>query len=159
MDVARYADSSGFETDFYFKDAWRYRDYVVKSFNDDKPYDRFVQEQIAGDELWPDDLALDGTYDIPEDKLEHLEARVGTGLYTIGPQFHENNMDGKKLNNEAFSDAADLTGAAFMGITMGCARCHNHKFDPITQRDYYSLEAIFAGRARKSKFQSLTGWR
>ena len=144
LDVARYADSSGFETDFYFKDAWRYRDYVIKSFNDDKPYDRFVQEQIAGDELWPDDLALDGTYDIPDDKLEHLEARVGTGIYTFGPQFHENNMDGKKLNNEAFSDAADLTGAAFMGVTMGCARCHNHKFDPITQRDYYSLEAIFA---------------
>ena len=145
LDVARYADSSGFETDFYFKDAWRYRDYVIKSFNDDKPYDRFVQEQIAGDELWPDDLALDGTYDIPEGKLEHLEARVGTGLYTIGPQFHENNMDGKKLNNEALSDSADITGAAFMGITIGCARCHNHKFDPITQKDYYSLEAIFAG--------------
>jgi hypothetical protein len=145
LDVVRYADSSGFETDFYFKDAWRYRDYVIKSLNDDKPYDRFVQEQIAGDELWPDDLALDGTYNIPEEKLEHLEARVGTGVYTFGPQFHENNMDGKKLNNENLSDAADLTGAAFMGITMGCARCHNHKFDPITQRDYYSLEAIFAG--------------
>lgn len=144
LDVVRYADSSGYETDFYYKDAWRYRDYVIKSLNEDKPYDRFVQEQVAGDELWPDDLALDGTYNIPADKLEHLEARIGTGVYTLGPQIHESNMDGKKLSHETLTDAADLTGAAFMGITVGCARCHNHKFDPITQRDYYSLQAIFA---------------
>jgi cytochrome c553 len=145
LDAVRYADSSGYETDFYYKDAWRYRDYVVKSFNEDKPYDRFVQEQVAGDELWPDDLALDGTFQIPTEKLEHLEAHVGTGVYTLGPQVHESNMDGKKLNYESLTDAADLTGAVFMGITMGCARCHNHKFDPITQRDYYSLQAVFAG--------------
>jgi hypothetical protein len=118
---------------------------VIKSFNEDKAYDRFVQEQVAGDELWPDDLALEGTYAIPEEKLEHLEARLGTGVYTLGPQLHESNMDGKKLNNETFIDSADLTGAVFMGVTMGCARCHNHKFDPFTQRDYYSLQAIFAG--------------
>ena len=145
LDAVRYADSSGYETDFYYKDAWRYRDYVIKSFNEDKPYDRFVQEQVAGDELWPDDLALDGTYVIPPEKLEHLEAQLGTGVYTLGPQIHESNMDGKKLTYESLTDAADLTGAVFMGITMGCARCHNHKFDPITQRDYYSLQAIFAG--------------
>ena len=64
--MARYADSGGYETDMYFRNAWRYRDYVVKSFNDDKPYDRFVQEQIAGDEIWPDDLALDGSYVMPK---------------------------------------------------------------------------------------------
>lgn len=144
LDVARYADSGGFETDVYYRNAWRYRDYVVKSFNDDKPYNVFVQEQIAGDELWPDDLALNGNYTIAPDKVKHLEALTGTGLYTLGPQVHESNMDGKKIRNETYSDWVDTTGAAFMGLTFGCARCHDHKFDPITQHDYYALQAIFA---------------
>ena len=129
----------------YFRNAWRYRDYVVKSFNDDKPYDRFVQEQIAGDEIWPDDLALDGSYVMPKQKLAHLEARIGTGLYTLGPQIHESNMDGKKLDYERLTDWADTTGSVFLGLTLGCARCHDHKFDPISQRDYYGLQAVFAG--------------
>jgi hypothetical protein len=101
LDVARYADSGGFETDVYYRNAWRYRDYVVKSFNDDKPYNIFVQEQIAGDELWPDDLALNGNYIIAPEKLKHLEALTGTGLYTLGPQIHESNMDGKKAKSSA----------------------------------------------------------
>ncbi len=145
LDVARYADSGGYETDMYFRNAWRYRDYVVKSFNDDKPYDRFVQEQIAGDEIWPDDLALDGSYVMPKQKLEHLEARIGTGLYTLGPQIHESNMDARKLDYERLTDWADTTGSVFLGLTLGCARCHDHKFDPISQADYYGLQAIFAG--------------
>lgn len=145
LDVARYADSGGYETDMYFRNAWRYRDYVVKSFNDDKPYDRFVQEQIAGDELWPDDLALAGTYVMPAEKLKHLEARIGTGLYALGPQVHESNMDGRKLDYERLTDWADTTGSVFLGLTLGCARCHDHKFDPISQRDYYNLQAVFAG--------------
>ena len=145
LDVARYADSGGFETDIYFRNAWRYRDYVVKSFNDDKPYSRFVQEQIAGDEIWPDDLSLSGSYVMAKEKLEHLEARIGTGLYTLGPQIHESNMDAKKLDNERLTDWTDTTGAVFLGLTIGCARCHDHKFDPISQRDYYGLQAVFAG--------------
>jgi len=145
LDVARYADSGGFETDIYFRNAWRYRDYVVKSFNDDKPYSRFVQEQIAGDEIWPDDLSLSGSYVMAKEKLEHLEARIGTGMYTLGPQIHESNMDAKKLDNERLTDWADTTGAVFLGLTIGCARCHDHKFDPISQRDYYGLQAVFAG--------------
>ena len=145
LDVARYADSGGFETDIYYRNAWHYRDYVVKSFNDDKPYNVFVQEQIAGDELWPDDLALNGNYTIAPEKRRHLEALTGTGLYTLGPQIHESNMDGKKIRYETLADWVDTTGAAFMGLTIGCARCHDHKFDPITQRDYYGLQAIFAG--------------
>src|SRR5581483_6409350 len=144
LDVARYADSGGYETDIYFRNAWRYRDYVIKSFNDDKPYNTFVQEQIAGDELWPDNLDLDGTYQIPKEKLRHLEARIGTGLYTFGPEVHESNMDAKKLQYEKLTDWVDTTGAAFLGLTFGCARCHDHKFDPITQRDYYRLQAVFA---------------
>ena len=144
LDVARYADSGGYETDMYFRNAWRYRDYVVQSFNDDKPYDRFVQEQIAGDELWPDDLSLAGSYVMPREKIDHLAARIGTGLYALGPQIHESNMDGKKLDYERLTDWADTTGSVFMGLTLGCARCHDHKFDPISQRDYYALQAVFA---------------
>ena len=94
LDVVRYADSTGFEADLPYLNAWRYRDYVIKSFNDDKPYDRFVQEQIAADELWPDDQANTGTYAMPLKKLEHLEARVGTGLYAFGPKIGESEMDG-----------------------------------------------------------------
>ena len=145
LDAARYADSGGYETDIYYRNAWRYRDYVVDSFNDDKPYDRFVQEQIAGDELWPDDLALDGTYKVPKEKLKHLEARIATGLYTLGPQFHESNLEAAKRQYEWLTDCADTTASVFMGLTMACARCHDHKFDSITQRDYYALQAVFAG--------------
>ena len=145
LDVARYADTGGYETDIYFRNAWRYRDYVVKSFQDDKPYDRFVQEQIAADELWPDDLTLDGSYIMPEAKTRHMEARLGTGFYCLGPQIHESNMDGKKLDYERLTDWVDTTASVFMGLTLGCARCHDHKFDPFSQRDYFGLQAIFAG--------------
>ena len=147
LDVARYADSGGYETDIYHRNAWRYRDYVVKSFNDDKPYDRFVQEQIAGDEIWPDNLDLDPrrVYTIPEDKLRHLEARIGTGFYTLGPRVHESALDAKRLAYETMTDWVDTTASAFMGVTLACARCHEHKFDPFTQEDYFSLQAVFAG--------------
>ena len=156
LDVARYADSGGYETDIYYRNAWRYRDYVVKSFNEDKPYDRFVQEQIAGDELWPDDLALAGSYEIPAHKKQHLEARLATGLYTLGPQVHESNMDAPKLRYETLTDWVDTTGAAFMGLTLGCARCHDHKFDPLTQKDYYAMQAIFAG-SKEVEIPLITG--
>ncbi len=156
LDVARYADSGGYETDMYFRNAWRYRDYVVKSFNDDKPYDQFVQEQIAGDEIWPDDLALDGSYGMPAEKLAHLEARIGTGLYALGPQIHESNMDAGKLDYERLTDWADTTGSVFLGLTFGCARCHDHKFDPISQRDYYSLQAVFAS-SRETEIPLVNG--
>ena len=134
----------GFEGDVDYPNAWRYRDYVIKSFNDDKPYDRFVQEQIAADELWPDRQEGDGTFSPPLKNLERLEARVGTGLYAFGPQIQESQMDGPKLRHEWLTDAVDTTGAAFLGLTLECARCHNHKFDPIPQKDYYGLQAIFA---------------
>jgi len=149
LDVARYADTGGFETDIYYANAWRYRDYVIQSFNDDKPYDRFVEEQIAGDELWPDNLELAGGLEIPAEKQKHLEARIGTGLYTIGPTYHEAALHGEQLRYEWLTDAVDTTGEAFLGLTMGCARCHDHKFDPLSQRDYYRMMAIFAGSEAK----------
>ena len=145
LDVARYADTGGFETDIYFPNAWRYRDYVIESFNEDKPYDRFVHEQIAGDELWMDDLEARGGYDIPAEKQERLEARIGTGMYTIGPIYHEAALDGRQLRYEWLTDVVDTTGLAFLGLTVGCARCHDHKFDPVSQRDYHRMMALFAG--------------
>jgi hypothetical protein len=145
LDVVRYADTGGFETDMYYRNAWRYRDYVIKSFNDDKPYDRFVQEQIAGDELWPDDLELAGGYDVPPEKLKHLDAKIATGLYTVGTTYHEAALNGAQLRYEWLSDAVDTTGEAFLGLTLACSRCHDHKFDPLTQRDYHRMMAIFAG--------------
>lgn len=145
LDVVRYADTGGFETDIYFPNAWRYRDYVIQSFNEDKPYDRFVQEQIAGDELFPGDLDLNGGFAIPVDKLKTLDAKIATGLYTIGPAYHEAALFGGQVRYEWLTDAVDTTAEAFLGLTLGCARCHNHKFDPLTQRDYHSMMAIFAG--------------
>ncbi len=127
LDLVRYGDTSGFEQDPYLLDAWRYRDYVIDSFNADKPYDRFVQEQIAGDEFWPDDP----------------EARVGTGYFTVGTN-RDMLYKVEDINRvEQLTDFVDTTSSVFLGLTVGCARCHDHKFDPISQRDYYRMQAIF----------------
>jgi len=144
LDVVRYADSGGYETDVLYRNAWRYRDYVVKSFNEDKPYDQFVQEQVAGDEIWPDNLDLYGKPHITPEQQKHLEARIGTGMYTFGPMIHESNMEADKIRYEWLTDWVDTTGAAFLGLTLGCARCHDHKFDPISQRDYFAMQSLFA---------------
>jgi mono/diheme cytochrome c family protein len=145
LDVVRYADTGGYETDVLFPNAWRYRDYVIKSFNEDKPYDVFIKEQIAADEIWPDNLDLEGSYDLPESKRLNLERRIGTSLYTLGALPVENTFFGDQYRAEWQGDSVDVTGAAFLGLTLHCARCHDHKFDPISQRDYYRLSAIFAG--------------
>ena len=146
LDVARYADSGGYETDIYYRNAWRYRDYVVKSFNDNMPYNQFVQEQIAGDEIWPDNLDLDPrrVYAVSDEKRRHLQARIATGLFTLGPRVHESGLDAKRLAYETLTDWVDTAASAFLGITLGCARCHAHKFDPFTQEDYFAMQAIFA---------------
>ena len=127
LDVARYADSGGFETDIFNGHAY-FRDYVIRSFNADKPFDRFVREQVAGDELYPDDA----------------DARLATSFFTIGPVLQESGMVPGKLEYDQMTDAADTTGSAFLGLTIGCARCHDHKYDPISQREYYGLQALFA---------------
>jgi hypothetical protein len=145
LDLVRYADTSGFETDHFFPNAWRYRDYVIESFNKDKRYDTFVQEQIAADEIWPDNLELEGTQYLPKTKDENVKRRIGTSLYTIGSFPIEFTYYGDQQRAEWESDAVDVTGAAFLGLTIGCARCHDHKFDPIRQRDYYSLASFFSG--------------
>jgi hypothetical protein len=129
LDVVRYADSAGFELDSFYDHAARYRDYVIRSLNNDKPFDRFILEQIAADELWPDDENL----------------RYATGMLTIGPFHYEGGIARPEVARyERLTDLADTTGTAFLGLTVGCARCHSHKYDPISQKDYFGLQAILA---------------
>src|SRR6266404_1867027 len=127
LDLARYAESEGFKADEIRPNAWRYRDYVIKSFNNDKPYDRFIKEQIAGDELWPDDP----------------DARVATAFNRHYPD-ESNARNLMQRRQEILNDITDTTSAVFMGLTVACARCHDHKYDPIRQSDYYRLQAFFA---------------
>ncbi len=149
LDLVRYADTSGFETDHFFVTAWRYRDYVIKAFNTDKPYDTFVKEQIAADELWSTNMDLEGTLKLPKEKEENVNRRIGTSLFTIGSFPIEFTYYGDQYRAEWQADAVDTVGAAFLGLTVGCARCHDHKFDPITQRDYYRMNALFAGSVER----------
>ena len=126
LDVARYADSNGLDENIAFGNAWRYRDYVIKCFNADKPIDQFFVENIAGD-LIPD---------------SSLESITGTGFLVLGAKVLAE-PDREKLVMDTIDEQLDTIGKAFMGMTMGCARCHDHKFDPIKQVDYYALAAIF----------------
>jgi hypothetical protein len=149
LDLVRYADTSGFETDHFFTTAWRYRDWVIKSFNDDKRYDTFVQEQIAADELWSTNMDLEGTLKLPKEKEENVNRRIGTSLFTLGSFPIEFTYYGDQFRAEWQADAIDTVGAAFLGLTVACARCHDHKFDPISQRDYYRMTALFAGSVER----------
>ncbi len=127
LDVVRYADSSGFANDYERGNTWRYRDYVVRSFNDDKPYDRFIKEQIAGDELDPKD---------PE-KL------IATGMLRMGP-WELTGMEVPKIARQRFlDDVTNAVGETFLSHSLQCARCHDHKFDPVPTHDYYSMQACF----------------
>src|SRR5881394_3314506 len=127
LDLARYAESEGFKADEIRPNAWRYRDYVIKSFNSDKPYDRFIKEQIAGDELQPGDP----------------DARVATAFNRHYPD-ESNARNLMQRRQEILNDMTDTTTGVFMGLTVACARCHDHKYDPIRQSDYYRLQAFFA---------------
>ena len=143
LNVVGYADSRT-DTDDYHPNAWRYRDYVIKSFNEDKPYDRFVQEQIAGDELFPNNLELEGFYDLSPEKLEHLEAWIGTTIFALGPAGGEAELDAEATRYRWLTRVADKTASSFLGLTLKCARCHDHRSDPFSQEDYFRLQAIFA---------------
>ncbi len=143
LNVVGYADSRT-DTDDYHPNAWRYRDYVIKSFNEDKPYDRFVQEQIAGDELFPNNLELEGFYDLSPEKLEHLEAWIGTTIFALGPGGGEAELDAEAARYRWLTRVVDKTASSFLGLTLECARCHDHRSDPFSQQDYFRLQAIFA---------------
>lgn len=126
LDLVRYAESDGYNQDAYRPTVWRYRDYVIRSFNEDKPYDQFVREQLAGDEIAPDDP----------------ETLIATA-YLRHPVYEYNLRDVRGQWEVILTDMTDTTGEVFLGLSMGCARCHNHKFDPILQKDYYRLRAFF----------------
>ena len=129
LDVVRFAESDGYEYDMHRPDSYRYRDYVVQSFNDDKPYNEFIREQLAGDEIDPSNQTL----------------LIASGFNRLGPlRKNAGNQDVASSRNEVLTETTNIIGAAFLGLTVGCARCHDHKFDPIRQSDYYRLQAHFA---------------
>ena len=131
LDVARFAESSGGGRTLLFKDAWRYRDYVIEAFNANVPFDRFIREQLAGDLL---------PAATPEEQRRQLTA---TAFLSLGPTNYEE-QDKQQLRFDVIDEQIDTIGKAFMGQTIGCARCHDHKFDPIPQRDYYAMAGILA---------------
>jgi len=148
LDVVRYADTGGYEADLVYTKAWRFRDYVIGALNDDKPFDRFIQEQVAGDELWPDEPV----------------AALGSAMYSVGPALADSAMVTGQLEYDWLTDATDTTGEAFLGLTLGCARCHDHKYDPIRQSEYFAMQAIFAasdrpypGKVRLNRIKALNG--
>ncbi len=127
LDVVRFAETDGFKVDRLRPEAWRYRDYVIRSFNNDLPYDRFLSQQLAGDELEPN----------------NPDALIATGFYRL-PHEEVNGSNYRMIRQDILDDITDVFGATFLGLTFGCARCHDHKFDPLTQKDYFRLQAFFA---------------
>ncbi|MDX2037448.1 MAG: DUF1549 domain-containing protein [Isosphaeraceae bacterium] len=127
LDLVRYAESDGYRADHYRPEAWHYRDYVIRSFNEDKPYDRFLREQIAGDELYPGDS----------------DASIALGYLRHGI-YEYNNRDARTQWATILGDVTDTTADVFLGLGLQCAKCHDHKFDPLLQVDYYRLQAFFA---------------
>ncbi len=146
LDVARYADSNGLDENVAFGNAWRYRDYVINAFNRDKPYDQFLTEQLAGD-LLPrtDDIAV---------RHERLTA---LGFLTIGPKLLAE-PDKVKLEMDMIDEQIETFGRAFLGATFGCARCHDHKFDPVPTDDYYALAAIFKSTQTMDDLKTIAKW-
>ncbi len=135
LDVVRFAETEGYEYDRAIPDAWRYRDYVIDSLNSDKPFERFITEQIAGDEIAPDDP----------------ECLTATTFHRLGPvRRNAGNPDIALSRNEVLTERTDILGAVFLGMTVGCARCHNHKLEPITQKDYYRLQAYLAATEERN---------
>ncbi len=145
LDVARYADSNGLDENVCHANAWRYRDYVVAAFNSDKPFDRFVIEQLAGD-LLP----------FTNEAQQH-EQLIATGFLGIGPKVIAE-TDEAKMRMDIIDEQLDTTGRAFLGLTLGCARCHDHKFDPIETADYYGLAGIFKSTQSMRKYTKLAEW-
>lgn len=140
LDLTRYADSDGYNADGTRPNIWRYRDYVIASFNQDKPFDRFVREQVAGDELWPD----------------RNEALIATGFLRNFPdEINARDLNLKK--QEVANDLTDTVSSVFLGTTLGCAQCHDHKFDKISQKEYYQFQAFFVNASWNDDVKAIDG--
>ena len=146
LDVARYADSNGLDENLVYKNAFRYRDYVIASFNEDKPFNQFLQEQIAGDLLPP-----------TTDLKQQFARWTATGFLSLGAKMLAED-DPKKMEMDIVDEQLDTTARAFMGLTVGCARCHDHKFDPIPTKDYYALAGIFKSSKTMEHFNVVAKW-
>ena len=138
LDVARFAESDGFEHDKVRKEAWRYRDWVIKSLNEDMPYDQFIRWQIAGDELAPD----------------NPDARLATGFLVAGPDMPDINLPEERRHN-VLNEMTSTVGSAILGLAFNCAQCHDHKYDPVSQADFYRTRAFFSNMAIAPKNRSL----
>ncbi|MFN9720304.1 MAG: DUF1549 domain-containing protein, partial [Planctomycetota bacterium] len=147
LDVVRYADSNGLDENIAHGNAWRYRNYVIRSLNADKPYDQFLREQIAGD------LMQDPTID----ETTRHDRLIATGFLSMGPKVLAEG-DETKLQMDILDEQLDTLGRAFMGMTFGCARCHNHKFDPNTQADYYAMAGIFQSTRTMESLKRIAKW-
>ena len=145
LDVVRYADSNGLDENAAHANAWRYRDYVVTSFNADKPFDQFVIEQIAGD-LLP-----------TKGEAARREQRIATGFLSLGPKVLAE-PDKMKMEMDIIDEQIDTLGKALLGLTLGCARCHDHKFDPIPTADYYALAGIFKSTKTMDSLKTIAKW-
>jgi hypothetical protein len=146
LDVARYADSNGVDENLVYTQAWRYRDYVIRALNQDKPIDRFIQEQIAGDLLSP----------LPNDPDDY-DRIIATGYLSLGPKMLAED-DPVKQELDVIDEQVDTLGKTFLGLTIGCARCHDHKFDPISTADYYSMASIFKSTKTMLNYQNMAEW-
>lgn len=148
LDVARYADSNGLDENLAYVNAFRYRNYVINAFNEDKPYDQFVQEQIAGDLLKPSG---------EEPETARHARHIATGFLSVGAKMLAED-DGRKMEMDIIDEQLDTLGRAFMGMTLGCARCHDHKFDPIPTRDYYALAGILKSTHTMDNHKVVAQW-
>ena len=148
LDVARYADSNGLDENLAYVNAFRYRNYVINAFNEDKPYDQFVREQIAGDLL---KLAGD------EPEAARHARHIATGFLSVGAKMLAED-DGRKMEMDIIDEQLDTLGRAFMGMTLGCARCHDHKFDPIPTKDYYALAGILKSTHTMDNHKVVAQW-
>jgi hypothetical protein len=137
LDVVRYADTHGYERDEFRPHIWQYRDYVIRAFNQDKPFDQFIREQLAGDEL------VSG----PPQNPSEADALIATGFLRLGQWDSTASIfqEADRLRAEMMADVTNTTASAFLGLTMSCCQCHDHKFDPLSQADHYRLRAFFAG--------------
>jgi len=156
LDVVRYADSNGLDENIAHGNAWRYRDYVISALNEDLPFDDFVIEQLAGDLL---------VEPVPESVPERLTAAhqlrhrrlIATGFLSLGPKVLAE-VDEQKMEMDIVDEQVSTVGTALMGLTIGCARCHDHKFDPISTRDYYALAGIFKSTLTMDSFTKIAKW-